>query len=64
MPEIMGAASTTYLGDLWWYETLKRRPPKLHTWLSQKSKCGGEWWESHHKAILDKNKKMMLALPR
>jgi hypothetical protein len=35
----------------------------LHSWLSWKSKCRGEWWESHHKATLVKKKKMMLALP-
>ena len=57
MLKIMGAASTTYLDDLWWCDTLKRRPPTLHTWLSQKSKCGGEWWDSHQKAILVKKKK-------
>jgi len=57
MLEIMGAASATYRDVLWWCDTLKRRPPTLHTWFSQKSKCGGEWWESHQKAILVKKKK-------
>ena len=40
MLKITRATLTTYHDDLWWYDTLKRRPPTLHTWFSQKSKCG------------------------
>jgi hypothetical protein len=42
MHETTGAASTTY-DDLWWWNTLKRRPQHC----TKKSKCGRGWCEPH-----------------
>ena len=46
MHENMEAASTTYLDDLWWWNTLKEEALTLHTWLLHKSPSVGEDGES------------------
>ena len=42
----MGAASTIHVDVLFWWNTLKRRPPTLHTWLLHKSPSVGECGEN------------------
>jgi hypothetical protein len=44
MLENMGATSTTCPNDLWWWNALKKETP-AHLTFTQKSMCGGGWWE-------------------
>ena len=54
MPKNMRAASTTYLDDLWWWNTLNKDTLTLHTWLLHKSPSVGEDGENP-KSSMHKN---------
>jgi hypothetical protein len=52
MPEDIRAASNKHHDDV----CEEINPDSTHLTFTQKSKCGGRWWESHHEAILVKKK--------